>query len=392
MAPPKQRSRHSAGRAPQTREPQTREPQSRELTSARVAERQDFYRLGPEQVLAAVESAGLPCRPLCYPLNSFENRVYELELENRSRIVAKFYRPGRWTREQIAEEHELLAEAGAAELPVCTVRPFPDGSTLRQADGIFYAIWDRRGGRAPDEVDSSLALRLGMFVGRMHNVAAARPFRHRPRLDAMTYITTEADWLEDERAIPAAFERRYLNACEALARLAEPALREVDTQRLHADLHLGNVLLRDGELRVLDFDDAASGPAVQDMWLLIPGRDHEALRLRELFLEGYERFREFDRGSLRLIEILRGMRMVRYTAWLARRFEDPAFRQGWPDFGSEEYWRTTTVDLEEQLVQARDSAGDLARLREPTHERHTPVAEPAAELTNKDYFWDWEGD
>lgn len=389
MVPPKQRLRHG-GREPQTREPQTRESQQREPQSARVAERQDFYRLGPEQVLAAIEAAGLPCRPLCYPLNSFENRVYELELEDRSRIVAKFYRPGRWKRAQIAEEHELLAEAGATELPVCTVRSFPDGSTLRQTDGIFYAIWDRRGGRAPDEVDSTLAMRLGMFVGRLHNVAAARPFRHRPRLDADTYVTTEAAWLEDEGAIPAAFENRYLRACEALARLAEGALRGVDTHRLHADLHLGNVLLRDNELRVLDFDDAATGPAVQDMWLLIPGRDLESLRLRELFLEGYERFRVFDRGSLRLIEVLRGMRMVRYTTWLARRFEDPAFRLGWPDFGSEEYWRTTTDDLEEQLALARGGAGMSAST--PADGRAPAVSEESTELTNKDYFWDWEGD
>lgn len=363
-----------------------------------VAERQDFYKLGPEQVLAAVESAGLPCRPLCYPLNSFENRVYELELEDRSRIVAKFYRPGRWSAAQIAEEHGLLAELAEAELPVCAVRPFPDGSTLRQIDGMHYAIWDRRGGRAPDEVDASLALRLGMFVGRLHNVAAAKPFARRPRLDAETYVRTEAAFLERERRVPAAFEARYLRACEALAALAEKAMAGAETIRLHADLHLGNVLLRDGELRVLDFDDAATGPPVQDCWLAIPGRDRESLRLRELFLEGYERFRRFDRGSLRLIEILRGLRMVRYAAWLARRWEDPAFRVGWPDFGSEEYWRSSTDDLEEQLAFARDSS----RSGLPDDADEGPaggsrgasraLAEDPSELGNKDYFWDWEGD
>ena len=170
-------------------------------------------------------------------------------------------------------------------------------------------------------------------------------------------------------------------------------MREVDIHRLHADLHLGNVLLRDGELRVLDFDDAASGPAVQDMWLLIPGRDPESLRLRELFLEGYERFRVFDRGSLRLVEVLRGMRMVRYTAWLARRFEDPAFRLGWPDFGSEEYWRTTTDDLEEP-ARASPRWRGLVRPVRRNRSASGPGSwlEPAAELTNKDYFWDWEGD
>lgn len=369
--------------------------QLREPVQEAAAERQDFYKLTPERVLESVEKAGLPCRPLCYPLNSFENRVYEVELEDKSRLVAKFYRPYRWKAEQILEEHQLLAELAAAELPICAVRPFPDGETLRQNEGIYYAIWDRRGGRAPDEVDGPLAQRLGMFVGRMHNVAAAKSFRYRPRLDAETYVSAEASWLEGERCIPPAFETRYLRACEALASLANQVMAGAETLRLHADLHLGNVLLRDGELRVLDFDDAATGPAVQDMWLVIPGRDRESLRLRELFLEGYERFRAFDRSTLRFIEILRGLRMVRYTAWLARRFEDPAFRIGWPEFGSEEYWQTSTDDLEEQLGFARGQSGPVAEDEEVAATgmaaERAPLGDPS-ELTNKDYFWDWEGD
>lgn len=355
---------------------------------------QDFYRLDPERVLAAVELAGLACRPLCYPLNSFENRVYEVELEDRSRIVAKFYRPGRWSAEQIAEEHELLAELATAELPVCAPRSFPGGGTLRSIDGIHYAIWERRGGRAPDELGPALALRLGMFVGRLHNVAAARPFRHRPRLDAETYVAAEADWLAAEDLVPAAYAGRYLRACDALAALAGPELRGEPQLRLHADLHLGNVLLRDGELSVLDFDDAAMGPAVQDLWLAIPGRDRESLQQRAFLLEGYRRFRDFDGASLRLIELLRGLRMVRYTAWLARRWDDPAFRAGWPDFGSEDYWRTTTADLEEQLAAARAGLRESHR-EDPSAPLGGSVgsgAEGLEPLSNKDYFWDWEGD
>lgn len=357
------------------------------------ARHQDFFRLGPERVLAAVEQAGLPCRPLCYPLNSFENRVYEVELEDRSRIVAKFYRPGRWSAEQVGEEHALLAELDAAELPVCAPRPFPDGGTLRQIEGIHYAIWERRGGRAPDELGPALAMRLGMFVGRMHNVAAARPFRHRLRLDGETYVAAEADWLAAEDVVPSAFAGRYLRACDALAALAAPELRGEETLRLHADLHLGNVLLRDGELRVLDFDDAAMGPPVQDLWLAIPGRDSESLRQRASFLEGYERFRAFDHRSLRLIELLRGLRMVRYAAWLARRWEDPAFRAGWPDFGSEDYWRTTTSDLEEQLAAARAGLRSAPEaLSGVAAGAAAGLAEGPEALSNKDYFWDWEGD
>jgi Ser/Thr protein kinase RdoA (MazF antagonist) len=359
--------------------------------------RDDFFQLTPERVLDAVEKAGLQCRPLCYPLNSFENRVYEVELADKSRIVAKFYRPGRWTREQIAEEHELLAALAAEELPVCAWRPFPGGDTLHAIDRIFYSVADRRAGRAPDEVGDALALRLGMFVGRMHAVAARRPFGHRPRLDADSYVRTETEFLRAERQIAGAFEARYLRAAEELADLADAAWPRHDQIRLHADLHLGNVLLRDDQIRVLDFDDAVMGPAVQDLWLAIPGRDEHARRLRALCVEGYERFRLFDHGSLRLIELLRGLRMVRYCAWLARRYDDPAFRLGWPEFGSEEYWRTTTDDIEEQLrvvrgeARAAREAGDAARGMAPAVASGAAAAEEV-ELTNKDYFWDWEGD
>jgi Ser/Thr protein kinase RdoA (MazF antagonist) len=229
-----------------------------------------------------------------------------------------------------------------------------------------------------------------MFVGRMHAFAASRSFEYRPSLDADTYVRQEVAWMVAEKIIPGAFESRYRKAAERIADLAEQRSAGVATQRIHADLHLGNVLLRDGELRVLDFDDAATGPPVQDLWLALPGRDESSTRRRHIFLDGYEKFREFDWSTLDLIEILRGLRMVRYCAWLARRADDPAFKVGWPDFGSEDYWRTTTGDLEEQLSfaerrshvgTARESAGASIPIDEGDH----------AELTNKDYFWDWEG-
>ncbi|MEM7356524.1 MAG: serine/threonine protein kinase, partial [Acidobacteriota bacterium] len=308
-----------------------------------------FFRLTPERVLAAVEAGGLRCRPVCYPLNSFENRVYEVELEDRNRLVAKFYRPGRWREEQILEEHSFLAELEAEEIPVCPVRPFPSGETLRRIDGIYYSLADRRGGRAPDELANAGVERLGMFVGRMHNVAARRPASLRPRLDADRYVRRALRWLERERRLEGALRRRYFAAAEALAELADELMANVSTHLIHADLHLGNVLFRDGALNVLDFDDMAIGPAVQDVWLALPGRDAEAERQRHIFLAGYERFRAFDHSTLRLIESLRGLRLVRYAGWLARRYHDPAFRAGWPHFGTRDYWQTETADLEEQL-------------------------------------------
>ena len=344
-----------------------------------------FLTLTPERVLDAVEAAELRCNPVCYPLNSFENRVYEVELDDGSRMIAKFYRPGRWDEGAILEEHRFLADLAAAELPVCPVRPFPDGGTLHQIDGIWYSIADRRAGRAPDELDDALAERLGMLVGRMHAVGASRPADSRPRLDGDRYARRNVDWLLAAGALPGGLRDRYTTAALTLADIADRRMQGIAVHRIHADLHLGNALLRDGVLRLLDFDDMVTGPAVQDLWLALPGRDADTLRRRTLFIEGYERFRAFDRSTLNLIEPLRGLRLVRYAAWLARRWHDPAFKIGWPQFGTEEYWTEQTEDLESIL-------GVIAEGRElsaPIEVAGT-VDEEGALLSNQDYFWDWE--
>lgn len=350
-----------------------------------------FFSLTPERVLEAVEAGGLAASPVCYPLNSFENRVYEVELRDRTRIVAKFYRPGRWSSEQILEEHSFLAELAAEEIPVCPIRPFPDGSTLKRIDGIDYCLSDRRGGRAPDELSGTGLERLGMFVGRMHAVGVRRPAASRPRLTPDHYVRDALRWIELQGSLSGALKRQYFAAAEEIADLTDRLFEGVPVHRIHADLHLGNVLFRDGELRVLDFDDMVSGPAVQDLWLALPGRGHEVDQKRELLLAGYEHFREFDRSTLRLIEPLRGLRMVRYAGWLARRWDDPAFRAGWPQFGTADYWEGGVADLEEQLDAVREAArgsgqfaGDAATAVAPTRQA------PEELLTNKDYFWDWE--
>jgi Ser/Thr protein kinase RdoA (MazF antagonist) len=352
-----------------------------------------FLALTPDRVLAAVERAGLRCNPVCYPLNSFENRVYEVELEDRSRIVAKFYRPGRWSEQQILEEHEFLRDLAEDEVPVCNVRPFPDGSTLQRIDDIFYTLSDRRGGRAPDELDAPLARRLGMLAGRMHATGARRPAAHRLRLTAGSFVREDVAWLDAHAVLPRHLHQRYLDAALAVAGELDGALAVLDPgqlHRLHGDLHLGNVLVRDDQVRVLDFDDMVVGPAVHDLWLAIPGRDARAQQLREELLAGYEQFRLFDRSTLRLIEPLRAMRVIHYAAWLARRWHDPAFPAAWPHFGTLEYWQRETDDLEEQLAVVR---GELAPRPEPGAGGE-PEGEAAAEeatLTNRDFFWDWEG-
>jgi Ser/Thr protein kinase RdoA (MazF antagonist) len=348
-----------------------------------------FLSLTPEKVLAAVEAGGLRCNPVCYPLNSFENRVYEVELADRSRIVAKFYRPGRWSEEQILEEHQFLDDLAAEELPVCTMLPFPGGGTLRQIEGIWYCLSERRGGRAPDELDDESVLRLGMMVGRMHNVAARRPAENRLHLDADTYIRGNTDWLAEHDVLPAHLRNPYFDTAFAIADLADRMMAGAPVHRLHGDLHLGNVLFRDGVLRVLDFDDMLIGPAVQDLWLALPGRDAWTIRQRDILLDGYEQFRAFDRSTLRLVEVLRGLRIVHYAAWLAKRWHDPAFPAAWPQFGTAEYWQRETEDLTEQLAVIRGELRTEESGRSAEDEQRREEEETV--LTNKDYFWDWEG-
>ena len=183
--------------------------------------------------------------------------------------------------------------------------------------------------------------------------------------------------------------RRYLDAAEAAAQIADRRMARVEVHRIHADLHLGNVLLRDGLLTLLDFDDFVTGPAVQDLWLALPGRGAEVERQRDLLLEGYQELRAFDRTTLDLIEPLRALRMIRYAVWIARRWDDPAFRIGWPQFGDADFWRRETEDLEEQVAVVR---GEAAPPRDASLPGGREATAPAVELTNKDYFWDWEGD
>ena len=348
--------------------------------------RPGYQDLTPARVLDALDAVGLRPDGRLLQLNSYENRVHQAFLEDGRAVVTKFYRPGRWSREQILEEHEYLAEADAAEIPVCPARPFRDGSTVAEIEGIFYTLFDRKGGRAPDELGSAAAERLGMLVARLHLVGTAHPARHRLRLTSADYLRPDLDWLEETRAIPPRLAKRWQAAAGAIADAWDRASagREGDWIRLHGDLHLGNVLERDGVLRLLDFDDMMVGPPVQDLWLALGGRDAETLRGREVFLEAYESFRPFDRTTLAWIEPLRGLRMAHYTAWLARRWHDPIFPPNFPYFGAEDFWERDTADLEEQaaLVLRLERAGPGAT---------AASAAPEEELSNKDLFWDWEG-
>jgi Ser/Thr protein kinase RdoA (MazF antagonist) len=342
-----------------------------------------FFGLTPDRVLHAVERAELLPTGHCTPLVCLENRVYDVRLDGGSHVVVKFYRPGRWSREAILDEHRFLFDLRDGDIPVCVPRELSSGVTLADIEGIHYAIWPRTGGRARDELSDDEIAILGRLLARIHNVGAAREVAARPILDAENRLLEPLALLESSGALPPSCARRYVEAAREIAELYRDRSADVPRHRIHGDCHLGNLLLGDEGWFFLDFDDFVSGPAVQDVWMLLPGRDREGERQRAVLLEAYRQFREFDDRWLELVELLRGMRFVWYAAWIARRFADPAFPDAFPHFGSESYWERETLDLVEQLDLVRGHDPGLP----PAAER-TPGEPGADELTNKDFFWD----
>jgi len=342
-----------------------------------------FLELTPDRVLMAIEAAGFAPTGHCTPLTCLENRVYDLRLEDERHIVAKFYRPGRWTREAILEEHRFLADLREAEIPVCAPLPFPGGETLLEVEGIHFAIWPRTGGRSPDELADDQIQILGRLLARIHNVGAARDAPHRARLDAPTSALAPLAFLEDRSFLPAQCARRYRSCVEQVAEIYTERSRGVPVHRIHGDCHMGNILCGDSGWFFLDFDDMVVGPAVHDVWMLLPGRDSEGFRQRSLLIDAYRQFRDFESPWLRLVEPLRAFRFVFYAAWIARRWEDSAFPAAFPHFGTADYWENETRDLEELVARISSGRDEVA----PGGQRRDD-AEPDIELSNKDFFWD----
>ena len=296
-------------------------------------------------MLDAVEVGGLHCTGRCLPMRAFENRVYEVELDDERRLIVKFYRPGRWSREAILDEHAFLAELEAAELPAVPPMDLGTGGTLAEIDGIFYAAFPKVRGRTLDEADDERLRRIGRLIGRMHAIGAARDAPHRPRFTVERYVHEPLEVLKAAGVISVAFAGRYHDVALKIAEAAAPLLARARAQRIHGDLHWGNALWgTDGPI-LLDFDDFLVGPPVQDLWLLARGGSEEARKARDQLVEGYELFREFDRSTLALCEPLRALRIIYMSAWIARRWDDPSFRTGFPAFGTDAYWSTEYEEL-----------------------------------------------
>jgi Ser/Thr protein kinase RdoA (MazF antagonist) len=320
-----------------------------------------FYELTPGRILDAVEaSTGLRCTGRAMALNSMENRVYEIELELDEKpknpsdrfVIAKFYRPGRWTREQIQEEHDFLSELQEDEIPVVAPKRLTDGATLHvmKEAPIWYAVFPKIGGRSPDELSDEQAAQVGRLLARLHNVGATKKAEHRLTLSPETYGLQNLKHLVDQNILPPDVKAAYVATVETICRITAPWFADTTAIRIHGDCHFGNLLSGRDSLFFVDFDDMVSGPPVQDIWLLTPGRDDYATRLREILLDAYETMRPFDRRTLRLVEPLRALRFVHFSAWIGRRWQDPAFPRAFPHFGTAKYWQDQLVDLKEQLA------------------------------------------
>jgi Ser/Thr protein kinase RdoA (MazF antagonist) len=319
----------------------------------------NFFSLTPERVLESVEVGGRRATGYAFALNSLENRVYDVELEDGARLVTKFYRPGRWSRDAILEEHAFLRELEEAEVPVVPPLDLGDGATLREVargdDGraIYCAAFARVRGRAQEELDDQQAMRLGRLIARLHVVGGRRPAPARPRLDPESYGTRSIELLARGPYLPDELRGRFCDTAQALVEAVSPAFRGLETVRLHGDCHHGNLLWDASGPFFLDFDDFLAGPPVQDLWLLAPGRDEHALTTRALMAEAYQSIRAFDLRTLRLVEPLRGLRILRYAAWVAQRYEDPAFQRAFPSFRQTAHWSREVEALAEQLEHVR---------------------------------------
>ena len=295
-----------------------------------------FASLTPDSVLNALESIGLRCDGRLLALNSYENRVYQVGMDEGAPLIAKFYRPARWSDAAILDEHAFVQELIEREIPVVPASII-NGATLHHFDGFRFSVFVKHGGRAPELENRDTLEWLGRFLGRIHAVGAIKNFQHRPALNIDTF------------GIEPAYRSVVQQALDGVRHCFDRA-GDVKSLRLHGDCHAGNVLWTDEGPHFVDFDDSRTGPAVQDLWMLLSGEREDRVRQMGDVLAGYEDFYEFVARELHLIEALRTLRLIHYSAWLARRWDDPAFKQAFPWFNTQIYWQNRILELREQIA------------------------------------------
>lgn len=317
-----------------------------------------FDVLTPDAIIDAVEATGCVSDARLLALNSYENRVYQVGIEDGEPLIVKFYRPGRWTEAQLDEEHAFSFELAEAEIPVVAPLVNDEGATVHRWGDLLYTLFPRRGGHAPEFDNFDNLLVLGRTLGRIHAVGACRPFTQRPAFNGQG-ILDESRALLPQKFIPDDLQKPYLTLLDDLEKSLQPTLAALNAAggiRVHGDCHGGNILWRDNTANFVDLDDCMTAPAIQDLWMFLSGEPHEQeLQLAEV-IAGYEEFFDFDPRELHWIEALRTLRIIRYAAWLARRWDDPAFPRAFTWFNSPRYWSDHILELREQF----------SRLQEPT--------------------------
>jgi Ser/Thr protein kinase RdoA (MazF antagonist) len=305
--------------------------------------------LTPDAVLDALESVGLRGDGRLLALNSYENRVYQVSLEDNSYVVVKFYRPNRWSDAQILEEHAFSIELSEREIPAVSPHVLKN-KTLHTFKGFRFAVFARRGGRPPELEDEKVLEWIGRFLGRIHAVGAVHPFKDRPALSVETFGDEPRDWLLDSGLLPEDLRETWVSTADLALEGVEDKFEQIESRsiRLHGDCHAGNILWTQDGPHFVDLDDARMGPAVQDLWMLLAGDRQTATRQLKSLVDGYERVQPFSREELGLIEPLRTLRLLHYSYWLARRWEDPAFPAAFPWFGTQRYWQDRILELREQ--------------------------------------------
>ncbi|GAB4194256.1 MAG: serine/threonine protein kinase [Wenzhouxiangellaceae bacterium] len=311
-----------------------------------------YENLDPSLILDAVESLGLVCDGRQLALNSYENRVYQIGLEDAAPVVVKFYRPGRWSDAAILEEHAFCAELVEEELSVVAPLSY-NGATLHEYAGYRFSLFPRQGGHAPELAHQPSLRRLGQVLARLHNVGGRQHFQHRLTLTPQNYGHDAAEYLLKNNWLPAHLENIFADLTQRLLEEIEAAWQRagnVRRIRVHGDCHPGNILWRDDTAHFVDLDDCLTAPAIQDLWMLMAGEREEMQEQLGWLLEGYELFREFDPRELHLLEALRALRLIHYNAWLARRWHDPAFPRAFPWFEAPRHWEDVINQLREQVA------------------------------------------
>ena len=309
-----------------------------------------FYQLTPDLMLDAVESLGFQSDGRFLALNSYENRVYQIGLEDHEPVIAKFYRPLRWSDECILEEHVFTAELAALEIPVVPPLILND-ATLHHFEDYRFTLYPKRGGRALELDNADQLEQIGRLIGRIHAAAAGQSYAHRPSLNIDTYFEEPVRFLLEHKFVPSYLLEAYQSLIDNLRIEITSAYEragDIKTLRLHCDCHPGNILVTDAGPHMVDFDDARNGPAIQDLWMFLSGdRQYQTARLADV-LEGYSHFCDINPAELLLVEALRTMRMIHHSGWLAQRWSDPAFPRAFPWFNTGQYWEEHVLSLREQ--------------------------------------------